>query len=252
MGKEAISRVTKPLLPRATPAECFRTYVQAHLLGMQDAEWRRKATQVCLYAWDIALLPEMPMREQQIERLWQTCEPLTPHHASTDMTRWFRTDVRALVERKRDLLPTVTTFIDDARIEAIDEGTDRLVVTTTAGNEVLLVHFLPDFAGKPSLGRRLYRLRDWADDLVDWVDRIRRVRQPTHDEQAEVAAIGGMMRIELAGCLEVSTRLHAIQTAASARRVTAEWGNLAGKIDAQIKAIVVDVWRRPRDLEKFV
>ncbi|AOI96529.1 hypothetical protein WS66_11635 [Burkholderia sp. LA-2-3-30-S1-D2] len=60
------------------------------------------------------------------------------------------------------------------------------------------------------------------------------------------------MRIELAGCLEVSTRLHAIQTAASARRVTAEWGNLAGKIDAQIKAIVVDVWRRPRDLEKFV
>lgn len=38
------------------------------------------------------------------------------------MARWLRTDVRALVERKRDLLPMVTTFIDDARIEAIDRG----------------------------------------------------------------------------------------------------------------------------------
>lgn len=214
---------------------------------MRDAEWRRKATQICLYAWDIALLSEMPMREQQIERLWRTFEPLTPGGASTDMARWFVTEVRTLVERKRDLLPTVSAFIDDARIEAIDDGTDRLVVTTTAGNEVLLVHFLPDFAGKPSFGRRLYRLRDWADDLADWIDQIRRVRQLSDDEQAEVAAIGGMMRIELAGCRELSTRLHAIQTAASARRVTSEWGNLAGEIDAQIKAIVVDV-RRPHGI----
>lgn len=112
---------------------------------------------------------------------------------------------------------------------------------------MLLVHFLPDFAGKPSFGRRLYRLRDWADNLADWVDRIRRVRPLTHDEQAEVATIGGMMRIELAGCREVSSRLHAVQTAAAARRVTAEWGNLAGETDADIRAVVVDV-RRPDEI----
>lgn len=113
-----------------------------------------------------------------------------------------------------------------------DEGTDRLVVTTTAGNEVLLVHFQPDFTGKTSFGRRLYRLRDCADDLADWVGQIRRVRPLNHNEQAEVAAIGGLVRVELAGCREVSARLHEVQTAASARRVTAERGSLAGEIDA--------------------
>ncbi|WP_241021265.1 Imm75 family immunity protein [Burkholderia sp. Ac-20344] len=239
MGKEATSRVMKPLLPRATPGECFRTYVQAHVLGMRDAEWRRKATQMCLSAWDIGLLPDRAMREQQVERLWQTCEPLTPHRTSTEMASWFMTEVRALVERKRDLLPTVTTFVDDARLEAIDDATDRLIVTTAAGNEALLVHFLPDFTGTPSFGRRLYRLRDWTDELADWVDQMRRARQLTHDEHAEVAAIAGMMRVELAGCRQVSARLHAVQTAAAARRVTAEWGKLAGEIDAQIKAVLV-------------
>lgn len=62
-----------------------------------------------------------------------TAPPGAAHMAS-----WFVTEVRALVERKRDLLPTVTTFIDDARLEAIDDATDRLVVTTAAGNEALL------------------------------------------------------------------------------------------------------------------
>ncbi|WP_161935498.1 Imm75 family immunity protein, partial [Burkholderia pseudomallei] len=33
-----------------------------------------------------------------------------------------------------------------------------------------------DFAGTPTFGRRLYRLRDWTDDLADWVDRLRRER----------------------------------------------------------------------------
>ncbi|MCA8092866.1 putative Immunity protein 75 [Burkholderia anthina] len=140
-----------------------------------------------------------------------------------------------------------TTFIDDVRIEAIDDGTDHLIVTTAAGNEALLVHFLPDFTGTPSFGRRLYRLRDWADELADWVDQMRRVRQLTHDEQAEVSTLGGMMRVELAGCREVSAGLHAIQTAASARRVTAEWGNLAGEIDAQIKAMIGGLRRQPRN-----
>ncbi|MEK7887769.1 Imm75 family immunity protein [Burkholderia contaminans] len=105
-------------------------------------------------------------------------------------------------------------------------------MTTTAGNEVLLVHFQPDFTGKTSFGRRLYRLRDCADDLADWVGQIRRVRPLNHNEQAEVAAIGGLVRVELAGCREVSARLHEVQTAASARRVTAERGSLAGEIDA--------------------
>ncbi|AIO83673.1 Imm75 family immunity protein [Burkholderia pseudomallei] len=85
-------------------------------------------------------------------------------------------DVRALVALKRELLPGVTTFIDSVRLEAIDDEADRLMVTTSVGEEARLVYFNPDFAGTPTFGRRLYRLRDWTDDLADWVDRLRRER----------------------------------------------------------------------------
>lgn len=238
MVKKITSQITKPTLPHATPADCFRTYVQAHVLGMGDFEWRRKGVHICLCAWDIAMLPDATAREQQIHRLWQTCEPPTRKPASQELATSFMRDVRALVARKRDLLPSVLTFIDDARLDAIDDGTDRLVVTTAAGEEVRLVHFNPDFTGTPSFGRRLYRLRDWTDDLADWVDRLCRGRQLTEDTKSEAAAIGGMMRVELAGCHEVSARLHEIQTAPSARRVTAEWVSLTKEIDAQINALL--------------
>lgn len=85
-------------------------------------------------------------------------------------------DVRALVALKRELLPGVTTFIDSVRLEAIDDKADRLMVTTSVGEEARLVYFNPDFVGTPTFGRRLYRLRDWTDDLADWVDRLRRER----------------------------------------------------------------------------
>lgn len=85
-------------------------------------------------------------------------------------------DVRALVALKRELLPGVTTFIDSVRLEAIDDKADRLMVTTSVGEEARLVYVNPDFAGTPTFGRRLYRLRDWTDDLADWVDRLRRER----------------------------------------------------------------------------
>jgi len=128
----------------------------------------------------------------------------------------------------------VITFVDSVRLEAIDDKVDRLVVTTSVGEEARLAHFNPDFTGTPSFGRRLYRLRDWTDDLADWVDRLRRDGQLADNAKREAAAIGGMMRVELVGCREVSACLHSIQTAPSARRVTAEWVNLADEIDAQI------------------
>lgn len=147
-------------------------------------------------------------------------------------------DVRELVALKRELLPGVTTFVDSVRLEAIDDNVDRLVVMTSVGEEVRLVHFNPDFTGAPSFGRRLYRLRDWTDDLADWVDRLRREGQLTDNAKSEAAAISGMMRVELTGCRDVSARLHSIQTAPSARRVTAEWVGLADEIDAQINKLL--------------
>nr|WP_244136412.1 Imm75 family immunity protein [Burkholderia sp. BCC0405] len=75
-------------------------------------------------------------------------------------------------------------------------------------------------------------MRDWTDDLADWVDRLRREEQLADNAKREAAAIGGMMRVELTGCRVVSACLHSIQTAPSARRVTAEWINLADEIDA--------------------
>jgi hypothetical protein len=105
IGKKIISQITKPTLPHATPADCFRTYVRTHVLGMRDFELRCKGTQICLYAWDIALLPDAAMREQQIEKLWQTCEPLTPEQASQDVAASFMRDARTLVALKRELLP---------------------------------------------------------------------------------------------------------------------------------------------------
>lgn len=147
-------------------------------------------------------------------------------------------DVRALVALKRELLPGVTTFVDSVRLEAIDDKADRLMVTTSVGEEARLVHFNPDFTGTPSFGRRLYRLRDWTDDLADWVDRLRREGQLAGNVKREAAAIGGMIRVELTGCREVSARLHSIQTVPSARRATAEWVNLADEIDAQINMVL--------------
>ncbi|WP_342310467.1 hypothetical protein [Burkholderia pyrrocinia] len=69
-------------------------------------------------------------------------------------------------------------------------------------------------------------------------NRLRRERQLTREAKLEAVAIGGMMRVDLTGCREVSAGLHAIQTAASARRVTAEWSSLAGEIDAQISDLL--------------
>lgn len=83
MGKKITSQIKKPALPRASPADRFRTYLQAGVLGMRHFESYRKETQICLYAWDIALSLDATMREQQIEQLWQTCEPLTFGQAST-------------------------------------------------------------------------------------------------------------------------------------------------------------------------
>lgn len=234
MGMKTTSPITKPTLPLASPADCFRTYVQARVFGTREFEWRRKGTQICLYAWDIALFPEAALREQQIELLWRTCEPLTPKQASQDLAVIFKRDVRALVACKRDLLPSVTTFIDDAKLEAVDDTTDRLVVTTAIGAETRLVYFTPDSVGALSLRRRLYRLRDWAEDLTEWVDVSYRLGRMTHEECAECVATGSMMRVELAGFREFSARLHAIQTAPATRRVAGEWGRLIDEIDAQI------------------
>ncbi|MCA7966653.1 putative Immunity protein 75 [Burkholderia cenocepacia] len=178
------------------------------------------------------------MREQQIELLWQTCVPLTHEQVSQDLAASFMGDVRALVALKRELLPGVSTFVDSVRLEAIDDKADRLVVTTSGGEETRLVHFNPDFKGTPWFGRRLYRLRDWTDNLADWVNRLRREGQLVGKVKREAAAIGGMMRVELTGCREVSTRFHSIQTAPSARRVTAEWVNLADEIDVEISKVL--------------
>lgn len=238
MWDEEASLPTKPAWPQATPTECFRTYVQAHLLGMLDFESRRKGAEICHYAWDIALLSDKAMRDQQIERLWRSCEPLMPELLQEGLAIDFMQELQALVARKRDLLPMVTTFIDTVRLEVVDDTTDRLVVTTAAGVDELSIHFKPDPAGTPSFGRHLNRLHNLTEDLADWLHRILSMRRLTHEAAAEVAVICGMRRVELAGYRELSARLNAIQTAPAARRVTAEWVNMADEIDAQIMEVL--------------
>lgn len=97
MGKKITSQITKPTLPLATlpiaSAPMFRRACSECVIF----ELRCKGTQICLYAWDIALFPDATMREQQVEQLWQTCEPLTPEQASQDMAASFTRDVRTLV-----------------------------------------------------------------------------------------------------------------------------------------------------------
>lgn len=78
----------------------------SQLLWTGKLEHRCKAAQLCLYGWDIALLPDASAREQQIDRLWETCEPISEKDLSPDFVRGFKQQMRALVALKRELLPT--------------------------------------------------------------------------------------------------------------------------------------------------
>jgi hypothetical protein len=157
-------------------------------------------------------------REREIERLWQTCEPLTPKPLPEGFAIGFRQEMRNLVVLKRDLPPTVRTFLTNAQLEAVDEATDRLIVTTGAGVEEFSIHCRPDPTWTPSFRQRLSRLHNDTDELADWVFEMRRVRELTHEDAAEVAVLCGMRRVELTGYRALSALWHAKQTAPSEAR----------------------------------
>ncbi|NIF41178.1 hypothetical protein F3J14_09820 [Burkholderia sp. Tr-862] len=49
------------------------------------------------------------------------------------------------MSRTHDLFPHGTTIVDEARLELIDDGTDRLVMTIAAGKAASLIHSYSDF-----------------------------------------------------------------------------------------------------------
>lgn len=230
----------KSAWPQLTPAACFRTFVLSQLLWTGKFEHRSKAAQLCLYGWDIALLPDASARERQIDRLWETCEPLSAKDLSPDFVRGFKQQMRALVALKRELLPTVRTLIMNANLEAVDAGTDRLAVTTDGGSvEYFSLSWRPDPAGTPSFGQRLNRLHQDTDDLADWLfDRLRQRRLSLEDAQ-EVAVLCGVRRVELAGYRELFAHWQGNHQGASIKRVTGHWLSMVDEIDSEIREILV-------------
>lgn len=231
-------RPPKPTLPQLTPAACFKEFVQSHVLGVSEFDHRLKGAQLCLYAWDIALFPDRQARDDQIEQLWRTCKPLTSKPLPDSLPPWFREQVGGLVARKRDLLPTLTTFITNAKLEVIDEATDRLIVTTELCTEEFTIRWRPDPAGTPSFGQRLRRLANHTDDLAEWVFESKRRRQLTHQDAAEVVMVCSARRVELAGYRNLAARWSQKQTAPSAKRVTAEWVSMADEIDRRVRGLL--------------
>lgn len=212
--------------------------MQSHVLGLAEFGHRSKGAELCLYAWDIALFPDSQARDEQIEWLWSTCEPLTPKPVPDGLPLWFRDQVRGLVARKRELLPTVTTFITNAKLEAVDEETDRLIVTTEPGTEEFTIRWRPDPTGTPSFGQRLRRVANDTEDLSDWVFERRRGLQLTGEDAADVAMVCGARRVELAGYRELAAIWNQKQTAPSAKRVTAEWVSMADEIDGKVTRLL--------------
>ncbi|WP_043173239.1 Imm75 family immunity protein [Burkholderia ambifaria] len=51
------------------------------------------------------------------------------------------------MSRTHGLFPHGTTIVDEARLEPIDDRTDRLVMMIVAGKAASLIHFYSDFRG---------------------------------------------------------------------------------------------------------
>jgi hypothetical protein len=216
---------------RPTPAACFKTYVEMHLLGSEQPGVRMKSAQLCLYAWDIALLPDRVSRDQQIERMLRH---LTPATRPKDTDEWFVREMRDLVSRKRQFLPSLNTLIRGVKLESVEENSEQLSVTTDAGIETFSIDLVDNRTIAESLGRRLNRIRSEIDDLQYALSQRQLEGGLSEEEKIHVSLACGLKRLELFKYHEMTITLSAIQVAPAPKRVTAEWVRMTKEIEQQV------------------
>jgi hypothetical protein len=216
-------------------------YVEVHLLGSRNLSARAKLAQLCLYAWDIALLPDSAARDQQVEILWRACNHLAPETRPEDMDEWFVREMRDLVSRKRQFLPSLNTLIRGMKLEAAGENSERLSVTTDAGTETFSIDLVGKKVLAESFGCRLKRIKSELDDLQYALSHRHFEGELTEEEKIHLSLACGLWRLELCKYHEMTTSLAAIQVAPAPKRVTTEWVRMAKEIDQQVADTIINL-----------
>jgi hypothetical protein len=225
-----------------TPFICYRAFVQAELLGVLGADARVKGAQLCLYAWDIALLPRSNQRDEKIVELLTGMQ--TTAVSDPDFRVWFIDTMKRLIARKRSCFPDVQVLVERSELSAQSNMEDQLIVGIGGSAEAFTIPVV-SLGDATSVPDRLRALRNSAADLEFRVTEAPASTVTAYDvEQLQLQC--GMWRAELDALKHAAWLMHGVQRAPSALRVTAEWQLLASDLDTELREIVRRVGRRSR------
>jgi hypothetical protein len=217
-----------------TPFSCYRAFVQAELIGVLGADARVKVAQLCLYAWDIALLPASNLRDGKIAELLDGMQ--TTAASDPDYRVWFVDTMQRLIARKRACFSEVQVLVDRSELTPQNDMEDQLIVGIGGSAEVFTIPVvsLGDAASVPD---RLRCLRNNAADLSFRVTEAPPSGVTAYDiEQLQLQC--GMWCAELDALKHAAWLMHGAQRAPSALRVTAEWQSLASDLVTELQELV--------------
>jgi hypothetical protein len=221
---------------------CFRAYVQAELLGLDDPQARTKAALLCLYAWDTALLPSASRREEKIFELLNGMDG--PASSDPEYRVWFIDTMLRLIERKRSCFPGTLEIVDRSELTPRTATEDILIVGVqgTATEYVIPVITFHDPSAIPD---RLRNLRNWACDLGARAEEVA-LDEATPWDVEQLLLQCGVWRCELDALKSAADLMHHSHEAPSVRRVTGNWRAMAADLDNEVRAIGRRARRRVR------
>lgn len=217
-----------------TPFICYRAFVQAELIGVVGADARVKVAQLCLYAWDIALLPRANRRDAKIAELLVGMH--TTAASDPDYRVWFVDTMQRLIARKQACFPEVQVLVDRSELTPQNDTEDQLIVGIGGSAEVFTIPVV-SLGDSTSIPDRLRSLRNNAGDMSVRVTEAPASSVTDYDvEQLQLQC--GMWRAELDALRHAAWLMHEAQHAPSALRVTAEWQSIASRLDTDLQELV--------------
>lgn len=227
-----------------TAFTCYRAFVQAELIGLLAAPARVKGAELCLYAWDTALLPRSDQHDAKIVELLTSMQ--TTAVGDLDFRLWFIDTMKRLIARKRSCFPDVRVLVERSELSAQDGLEDQLVIGIGGSAEAFTIPVV-SLADATSVPDRLRVLRNSAADLEFRVAEAPASTVTAYDvEQLQLQC--GVWRAELDALKHAAWLMQNVQRAPSALRVTAEWQLLASDLDTELQALVRRVSRRQRSI----